>query len=169
MFSKSLEGTLNSAFRRAKEKRHEFMTVEHLLLALIDNPEAAGVLASCGANLDHLRNDLGGFVDETTPLIPTGKELNIQPTLGFQRVLQRAVFQVQSSGSAEVTGANVLAAIFGEQESQSVYFLNQENITRLDVVNFISHGISKIEFGDEQDEQSPDPEAEPTHQRYSLH
>lgn len=148
MFSKSLEMTLNLAFARAKEKRHEFMTVEHLLLALIDNPEAAQVLIACGANLQRLRTGLGIFVDETTPHIPNGKESTVQPTLGFQRVLQRAIFQVQSSGKAEVSGANVLIAIFSEQESQAVYFLSQENITRLDVMNYVSHGISKLHYSE---------------------
>lgn len=148
MFSRSLEVTINSAFARAKEKRHEFMTVEHLLLALIDNPEAAEVLIACGADLQRLRTGLGIFVDETTPHIPSGRELNIQPTLGFQRVLQRAVFQAQSAGKGEVTGANVLAAIFGEQESQSAYFLDQEHVTRLDVTNYISHGIAKLHYHD---------------------
>ena len=146
MLSKELEMTLNLAFKDARDKRHEFMTVEHLLLALIDNSAASLVLRSCGANLDRLRRDLQTFVDETTPIIPQGENhRETQPTLGFQRVLQRAVFHVQSAGKEEVSGANVLAAIFSEQESQAVYFLKQENIARLDVVNFISHGISKVE------------------------
>lgn len=146
MLSKELELTLNLAFKEARDKRHEFMTVEHLLLALLDNSSAAGVLQACGADLEHLRNELSSFVDETTPLIPISEpHRETQPTLGFQRVLQRAVFHVQSAGKEEVTGANVLAAIFSEQDSQSVYFLKKENITRLDVVNFISHGISKLE------------------------
>lgn len=146
MLSKELELTLNLAFKEARDKRHEFMTVEHLLLALLDNSSAASVLQACGADLDHLRNELISFVDETTPLIPISEpHRETQPTLGFQRVLQRAVFHVQSAGKEEVTGANVLAAIFSEQDSQSVYFLKKENITRLDVVNYISHGISKIE------------------------
>lgn len=144
MFSRALEITLNNAFARARDKRHEFITVEHLLLSLLDNPDAAEVLVACGADLNRLKIGLGIFIDETTPLLPAGKETDIQPTLGFQRVLQRSIFQVQSSGKAEVTGANVLVAIFGEQESQSVYFLSQENVTRLDVVNYISHGISKV-------------------------
>lgn len=145
MFSKTLEFTLNLAFARAREKRHEFITVEHLLLALIDNPEASHVLIACGADLERLRTGLGIFIEETTPHIPMEKQQDTQPTLGFQRVLQRAIFQVQSAGKSEVTGANVLAAIFGEQESQAVYYLSQENITRLDVVNFIAHGISKVQ------------------------
>jgi len=153
MLSKELEFTLNLAFKAAREKRHEFMTVEHLLLALLDNPSAAAVLRSCGADIQRLHRELGEFIDETTPRIPE-KDIDreTQPTLGFQRVLQRAVFHVQSSGKAEVTGANVLAAIFSEQESQAVYFLKKENITRLDVVNYISHGISKVQ--DEDDSQN---------------
>jgi ATP-dependent Clp protease ATP-binding subunit ClpA len=146
MLSKELEMTLNLAFKQARDKRHEFMTVEHLLLALLDNAAASHVLRSCGSDVERLRQDLLTFVDETTPLIPNAEShRETQPTLGFQRVLQRAVFHVQSAGKEEVTGANVLAAIFSEQESQAVYFLKQENITRLDVVNFISHGISKVE------------------------
>lgn len=144
MFSKALEFTLNLAFTRAREKRHEFMTVEHLLLALLDNPEASQVLLACGADLERLRAGLGIFIEETTPHIPPEKHQDTQPTLGFQRVLQRAIFQVQSAGKTEVTGANVLAAIFGEQESQAVYYLSQENVTRLDIVNYIAHGISKV-------------------------
>jgi len=145
MLSKDLELTLNLAFKQAREKRHEFMTVEHLLLALLDNNVAVGVLSSCGANISNLHKQLSKFIAETTPLLPdTDSERDTQPTLGFQRVLQRAVFHVQSSGKKEVTGANVLVAIFGEQESQAVYYLNKEEITRLDIVNYISHGISKI-------------------------
>jgi ATP-dependent Clp protease ATP-binding subunit ClpA len=143
MLSKELEFTLNLAFKEAREKRHEFMTVEHLMLALLDNATAAEVLKSCGADLDKLRKELASFLDETTPLLPQNDTRETQPTLGFQRVLQRAVFHVQSSGKKEVTGANVLVAIFSEQESQAAYFLNKQDITRLDVVNYISHGISK--------------------------
>ncbi|MEX1032576.1 MAG: ATP-dependent Clp protease ATP-binding subunit ClpA [Cellvibrionaceae bacterium] len=145
MLSKDLEVTLNLAFKGARSKRHEFMTVEHLLLALIDNESAAHVLRACGADLANLRNDLVEFVDSTTPLIPENDtERETQPTLGFQRVLQRAVFHVQSSGKNEVTGANVLVAIFSEQESQAVFYLKQQSIARIDVVNFITHGISKM-------------------------
>jgi len=145
MLSKDLEVTLNQAFKGARLKRHEFMTVEHLLLALLDNEVAAKVLRACGADLGKLRNDLTDFVDSTTPLIPEGDpNRETQPTLGFQRVLQRAVFHVQSSGKKEVTGANVLVAIFSEQESQAVYFLKQQSVARLDVVNYITHGISKV-------------------------
>lgn len=145
MLNKDLELTLNSAFRDARSKRHEFMTVEHLLLALLDNESASRVLLACGVETDKLRKDLVEFVDSTTPLIPVNdNDRETQPTLGFQRVLQRAVFHVQSSGKKEVTGANVLVAIFSEQESQAVYFLKQQDIARIDVVNYIAHGISKI-------------------------
>ena len=143
MLSKELEFTLNNAFKEARGRRFEFMTVEHLLLALIDNPTAAQVLRACGGDLDTLRDELDSFVDENTPLLDENDTRETQPTLGFQRVLQRAVFHVQSSGKKEVTGANVLVAIFGEQDSQTVYLLNKQNITRLDVVNYISHGIAK--------------------------
>ena len=144
MLSKELEESLNQAFKEAREKRHEFITVEHLLLALLDNQSANSVLRACGVNFDNLRGDLRSYLLESTPQLDEGMDREVQPTLGFQRVLQRAVFHVQSSGKKEVTGANVLVAIFGEQESQAVYLLNQNNITRLDVVNYISHGISRI-------------------------
>ncbi|HAN80851.1 MAG: ATP-dependent Clp protease ATP-binding subunit ClpA [Gammaproteobacteria bacterium] len=145
MLSRDLEVTLNSAFKRARELRHEYMTVEHLLLGLLDNASAVQVLNSCGAEVTRLRDELEQFVIQTTPALPEGSERDTQPTLGFQRVLQRAVFHVQSSGKQEVTGANVLVAIFSEQESQAVYFLKQQQIARIDVVNFISHGIAKAE------------------------
>ncbi|MGB1883352.1 MAG: Clp protease N-terminal domain-containing protein, partial [Gammaproteobacteria bacterium] len=144
MLSKELEVTLNMAFKEAREQRHEFMTVEHLLLALLDNPTAAKVLRACGADLNALRRQLSDFIQESSPLLPEDEDRDTQPTLGFQRVLQRAVFHVQSSGKKEVNGANVLVAIFGERESHAVYLLNQQNIARLDVVNCISHGISKV-------------------------
>lgn len=145
MLSKELEQTLNDAFKGARVKRHEFMTVEHLLLALLDNAAASQVLAACGADMSILRDELNEFVESTTPLIPEDDEAReTQPTLGFQRVLQRAVFHVQSSGKKEVTGANVLVAIFSEQESQAVYFLKMQSIARLDIVNYITHGISKV-------------------------
>ncbi len=149
MLSKELEFSLNVAFRDAREKRHEFMTVEHLLLALLDNPAAARVLRACGADIEALRAELGAYLDQHTPLLASDDERETQPTLGFQRVLQRAVFHVQSSGKKEVTGANVLVAIFGERESQAVYFLNRQSVTRLDVVNYLSHGISKVQDGEE--------------------
>jgi len=145
MLSKDLEVTLNNAFKGARAKRHEFMTVEHLLLALLDNDAATIVLQACAADLHKLRQQLIDFVDSTTPLIPShDQNRETQPTLGFQRVLQRAVFHVQSSGKKEVTGANVLVAIFSEQESQAVYYLKQQSVARIDVVNFITHGISKV-------------------------
>jgi ATP-dependent Clp protease ATP-binding subunit ClpA len=152
MLSKELEFSINLAFREARERRHEFMTVEHLLLALLDNPSAAEVLRACGANLDKLKQDLQGFIKDSTPILAPGDPRETQPTLGFQRVLQRAVLHVQSSGNKEVTGANVLVAIFGEQESQAVFFLKQQEVNRLDVVNYISHGISKVS---EDNDMSP--------------
>ncbi len=157
MLSKELEFSLNQAFKEARENHHEFMTVEHLLLSLLDNPTAAKVLRACGAQPDRLRMEIAAFIEETTPLISVDDQRETQPTLGFQRVLQRAVFHVQSAGKKEVTGANVLVAMFSEQDSQAVYLLNQQDITRLDVVNFISHGISKVP-GESQDEES---QAEP--------
>ncbi len=152
MLDKELEQTLNNAFREAREQRHEFMTVEHLLLALLDNLSASKVLKACGANLNALHSDLIKFIQENSPLLEDDDERDTQPTLGFQRVLQRAVFHIQSSGKKEVTGANVLVAIFGERESHAAYFLTQQNIARLDVVNYISHGIAKIS----EDEQIDD-------------
>ncbi|PAU65506.1 ATP-dependent Clp protease ATP-binding subunit ClpA [Pseudomonas sp. PIC25] len=151
MLNRELEVTLNLAFKEARSKRHEFMTVEHLLLALLDNEAAATVLRACGSNLEKLRRDLQEFIDSTTPLIPQHDEdRETQPTLGFQRVLQRAVFHVQSSGKREVTGANVLVAIFSEQESQAVFLLKQQSVARIDVVNYIAHGISKVPGHNEQ-------------------
>ncbi|MFY0678471.1 MAG: ATP-dependent Clp protease ATP-binding subunit ClpA [Neptuniibacter sp.] len=145
MLNRELEDTLSSAFQSAKEKRHEFITVEHLLLSLLDNYEAREVLSACGANFEGIRKSLAEFIEETTPLISEAlSDIDTQPTLGFQRVLQRAVFHVQSSGKNEVTGANVLVAIFSEQESQAVYILQQHGIERIDTVNYISHGISKL-------------------------
>ena len=163
MLNRDLEITLNLAFKDARSKRHEFMTVEHLLLALLDNQAALAVLRACGADMDRLRRDLVEFVESTTPLIPAqDSERETQPTLGFQRVLQRAVFHVQSSGKGEVNGANVLAAIFSEQESQAVFFLKQQHIARIDIVNFISHGISKVADDTESmqaDQENMDEEA----------
>jgi len=147
MLSKSLELTLNHAFRSARDQQHEYLTVEHLLLALIDNQDASEVLRHCGANLESLRADLTEFIDSTTPLIEESQDgdMETHPTLGFQRVIQRAVFHVQSSGKEEVTGANVLVAIFSEQESQAVYYLKTQDVSRLDIVNYITHGISKVD------------------------
>jgi ATP-dependent Clp protease ATP-binding subunit ClpA len=147
MLSKELEATLNSAFKAARDQRHEYMTVEHLLLALLDNAAAVRVLQACGANLSALRRALEQFIREHASLLPEDADRETQPTIGFQRVLQRAVFHVQSSDKKEVTGANVLVAIFGERESHAVYLLNQQSIQRLDVVNYISHGISKVGDG----------------------
>ena len=158
MLSKELEFTLNLAFKEAREKNHEFMTVEHLLFALLGNPSAVEVLRACGGNIEQLRTDVSKFLDETTPRLSADDTRETQPTLGFQRVLQRAVFHVQSSDKNEVTGANVLVAIFSEQESQAVYFLNKLDITRLDVINYISHGISKV---NDQPEESLENAAEP--------
>ena len=148
MLSKDLELTLNRAYKYAQEKRHEFMTVEHLLLALLDNKSAIQVLSACAVDLNILRQDLIEFIDATISKIPKThghhQDIDVQPTHGFQRVLQRAVFQVSSSSNEEVVGANVIVAIFSEQESQAVYFLRLQNIARIDVVNYIAHGISKI-------------------------
>ncbi|HJU38300.1 MAG TPA: ATP-dependent Clp protease ATP-binding subunit ClpA [Tahibacter sp.] len=144
MFSKDLELTIGQCYKEAREQRHEFMTVEHLLLALLENPSAAAVLRACGADIGKLGKELKAIIAETVPVLPPSDERDTQPTLGFQRVLQRAVYHVQSSGRKEVTGANVLVAIFGEKDSHAVYFLSQQEITRLDVVNYISHGIAKI-------------------------
>ena len=161
MLNRELEVTLNLAFKEARTKRHEFMTVEHLLLALLDNGAAATVLRACGANMDKLRHDLREFIDSTTPLIPLSEdERETQPTLGFQRVLQRAVFHVQSSGKREVTGANVLVAIFSEQESQAVFLLKQQSVARIDVVNYIAHGISKVPGESEPHEQEQESQDE---------
>ncbi|HVB48129.1 MAG TPA: ATP-dependent Clp protease ATP-binding subunit ClpA [Burkholderiales bacterium] len=143
MIAQELEVSLHMAFVEARQKRHEFITVEHLLLALLDNPTAAEVLRACGANIDELRKQLTQHIAEQTPRIAAEREVDTQPTLGFQRVIQRAILHVQSSGKKEVTGANVLVAIFGEKDSHAVYFLQQQGITRLDVVNYISHGITK--------------------------
>ncbi len=140
MLSKELEYSLNHAFKEARDKHHEFMTVEHLLLALLDNPTANPILVACGANIEKLRLELSDFIDNNIPLLADDEESETQPTLGFQRVIQRAVFQVQSSEQGEATGANALVAIFNEKESQAVYFLNKQDVTRLDVVNFIAHG-----------------------------
>jgi ATP-dependent Clp protease ATP-binding subunit ClpA len=143
MIAQELEVSLHMAFMEARQKRHEFITVEHLLLALLDNPSASEVLRACATEIDDLRKQLTEFVVEHTPILGN-EESDTQPTLGFQRVIQRAILHVQSSGKKEVTGANVLVAIFGEKDSHAVYFLHQKGVTRLDVVNFISHGISKV-------------------------
>ena len=145
MIAQELEVSLHMAFVEARQQRHEFITVEHLLLALLDNPSAAEVLRACAANVEDLRKSLTTFIKENTPVVPGSEEIDTQPTLGFQRVIQRAIMHVQSTsnGKKEVTGANVLVAIFGEKDSHAVYYLHQQGITRLDVVNYISHGITK--------------------------
>jgi len=164
MLNKDLENTLNEAFIYARQHKHEFMTVEHLLLALLDNVAAIEALKACNADIELIRKELTDFVQDTTPLMVEDPDnpQETQPTLGFQRVLQRAVFHVQSSGKGEVTGANVLVAIFSEQESQAVYILKKSDVTRLDVVNFISHGVSKSgeETTNEQDTQASGEEGE---------
>ena len=172
MLSRELEVTLNLAFKTAREKRHEYMTVEHLLLALLDDASAASVLKACGADLVALRDDLTEFIDSTMPTIPDAQlEQDTQPTHGFQRVLQRAVFQVNSANHSEVVGANVIVAIFSEQESQAVYFMRLQDVARIDVVNFISHGISKYvdqPDGSEGSEESLEGEGEETTKEKSL-
>ena len=161
MLSKELEVCLNEAFSGARRRRHEFITVEHLLLASLDSTRVVEILRSCGANVETLRKELELFLEESTPRLAENITDDVQPTLGFQRVLQRAVFHVQSSGRKEVTAPNVLVAIFGEKESHAVYLLNAQGTSRLDVVNYISHGISKIN-GDEQpgEEINPAPDEE---------
>ena len=144
MIAQELEVSLHMAFMDARQKRHELITVEHLLLAMLDNPSASEVLNACGAKIDKLRSDITGHIKEHTPIVSGSDDVDTQPTLGFQRVIQRAMLHVQSSGKKEVTGANVLVAIFGEKDSHAVYFLHQQGIARLDVVNFIAHGISKV-------------------------
>jgi len=157
MFSKDLEHTIGQCYKRAREARHEFMTVEHLLLALLDNPSAQAVLKACGADAERLRQELEQAIEASVSRLAEDDGRDTQPTLGFQRVLQRAVYHVQSSGKKEVTGANVLVAIFGEKDSHAVYYLNQQDVTRLDVVNYLSHGIAKL--GEEGESSSPaDPE-----------
>jgi len=160
MLNKELEQSLNKAFHEANEKRHEFITVEHLLLMLTDNDAASAVLEACGGDVAIIKKELEIFVDQNTPLLMTDEERDTQPTLGFQRVLQRALFHVQSSGNGEVSGANVLVAIFSEQDSHAVYLLNKHNIERLDVTNYLSHGITRVEDG-EDESFSHDAEAVP--------
>ena len=155
MIAQELEVSLHMAFMDARQKRHELITVEHLLLAMIDNPTAADVLRACGTNLDNLRAELNNYIEEHTPMVGGEEEVDTQPTLGFQRVIQRAILHVQSSGKKEVTGANVLVAIYGEKDSHAVFFLHQQGITRLDVVNYISHGIAKVA---EEAKNSAEPE-----------
>ena len=158
MIAQELEVSLHMAFMDARQKRHELITVEHLLMAMLDNPSASDVLKSCGANIDKLRADLTDHIEEHTPVVDGKDEVDTQPTLGFQRVIQRAMLHVQSSGKKEVTGANVLVAIFGEKDSHAVYFLHQEGIARLDIVNFIAHGISKVSESNDNENQVNDNE-----------
>ncbi|MCT8285728.1 ATP-dependent Clp protease ATP-binding subunit ClpA [Xanthomonas translucens pv. translucens] len=153
MFSKDLEQTIGQCYKRAREARHEFMTVEHLLLALLDNPSAQAVLKACGADTERLRSELEQAIEASVSRLAEDDGRDTQPTLGFQRVLQRAVYHVQSSGKKEVTGANVLVAIFGEKDSHAVYFLTQQDVTRLDIVNYLSHGIAKL--GEEGETPAP--------------
>ena len=162
MLSSELEFCLNEAFQRARDRRHEFMTVEHLLLALLDIPKVHEILKACNANIPELRRQLAECVDEQTPMLPEEDDTDVQPTLGFQRVLQRAVFHVQSSGKKEVTGSNVLVAVFSEKQSQAVYFLNLQDITRLDIVNYISHGLPQVpgEGGEEETEAQLESDAD---------
>ncbi|HLU05424.1 MAG TPA: ATP-dependent Clp protease ATP-binding subunit ClpA [Woeseiaceae bacterium] len=160
MLSSELEFCLNEAFQNARDRRHEFMTVEHLLLALLDIPKVHEILKACNSNIGQLRRQLSEFIDEATPLMPLEEEGDVQPTLGFQRVLQRAVFHVQSSGKKEVTGSNVLVAIFSEKQSQAVYFLSLQDITRLDVVNYISHGMPQLPGESPEEEQETSLEGE---------
>ncbi len=157
MFSKDLEHTIGQCYKRAREARHEYMTVEHLLLALLDNPSAEAVLKACNADFPRLRSELEQAIDTSVAKLTDDDGRDTQPTLGFQRVLQRAVYHVQSSGKKEVTGANVLVAIYGEKDSHAVYFLNQQDVTRLDVVNYLSHGIAKL--GEDESAQSGDEQA----------
>jgi ATP-dependent Clp protease ATP-binding subunit ClpA len=161
MIAQELEVSLHMAFIEARQKRHEFISVEHLLLAMLDNPTAAQVLRACAANMDDLRRHLADFVTEHTPVIEGMDDVDTQPTLGFQRVIQRAILHVQSSGKKEVTGANVLVAIFGEKESHAVFFLQQQGVSRLDIVNYISHGVSKVPEGNPpRQEHDAEPEQE---------
>jgi len=160
MLSSELEFCLNEAFQKARDNRHEFMTVEHLLLALIDIPRIHEVLKACGSNVSDLRRQLVEFIDEQTPLLADDDETEVQPTLGFQRVLQRAVFHVQSSGKKEVTSTNILVAILSEKQSQAVYLLGLQDVTRLDIVNFISHGMPQLQSDGDNDEQASSLESE---------
>ena len=163
MLSSELEFCLNEAFQKARDNRHEFMTVEHLLLALTDIPRIHEILKACGSNVPDLRRQLSEFIDEQTPLLSNDDDNEVQPTLGFQRVLQRAVFHVQSSGKKEVTSTNILVAILSEKQSQAVYLLELQDVTRLDIVNFISHGMPQLPSDGDGDEQAPslDGETEP--------
>ena len=171
MWSSELEFCLQEAFQNARNRRHEFMTVEHLLLALLDIPKVHEILKACNSNIGQLRRQLSEFIDEATPLMPVDDDRDVQPTLGFQRVLQRAIFHVQSSGKKEVSGSNVLVAIFSEKQSQAVYFLGLQDISRLDVVNYISHGLPQLRNeGPEEEQEAPlNPEGEPEARALDLY
>ncbi|MGB6449759.1 MAG: Clp protease N-terminal domain-containing protein, partial [Steroidobacteraceae bacterium] len=162
MFSNELEYCLNDAFHQAREARHEYLTVEHQLLAIIDTPKVREILRACGADLAKLKQELKDHLDQSTPRLEEAEEREVQPTLGFHRVLQRAQFHVQSSGKKEVGVANVLVAIFAEKQSHAVYLLNRQHVGRLDVVNYISHGLSKIaEEKTDKEETGADAERDP--------
>ena len=155
MFSKELEVTISQAYQESRSKRHEFLTVEHLLLALLDNASALSVLSACDADVESLDREIRQVLDETVPVLEDEDNRDTQPTIGFQRVLQRALYHVQSAGKQEVTGSNVLVAIFSEKDSYATYMLNKHEITRLDVINYISHGISKFGADAEEGDISP--------------
>ena len=145
MLSAEVEESINTLFRNARERHHEFVTVEHLLLAMLDNPSASIALRACGVDISSLKRELETFIDDNTPVLPASDQRDVQPTLGFQRVIHRAVYSAQSSRKGEVTGDAILVAIFGEPESHAVFFLSQRDVARLDIVNFLSHGIRKDE------------------------
>ena len=169
MIDQELEQNLNNAFKMAQEQKHEFVTVEHLLLALLDNKDALDLLTANKVNISSLREDLEEFISSTTPKIAKDTEIDIQPTLGFQRVIQRAVFHVQSSGKTEVKGSNVLVAIFSEKESQSVYLLEQLGLSRLDAVSFLSHGKSqKSDSVIDNDDPSNEPDSNNALEQYAT-
>ena len=155
MFSKELELSISQAYQEARERRHEFLTVEHMLLALLDNASALGVLSACGVDVASLEKEIRNVLEDTVPLLADDDTRDTQPTIGFQRMLQRALYHVQSAGKEEVLGANVLVAIFSEKDSYASYLLNRHDVTRLDVVNYISHGISKVETDADGDADSP--------------
>jgi ATP-dependent Clp protease ATP-binding subunit ClpA len=154
VLSSELEYCLNESFQRARDQRHEYMTVEHLLLGILDTPKVREILQACGADLARLRRDLEKFIDDTTPRLPADDDREVQPTLGFQRVLQRAVFHVQSSGRKEVSVANVLVAIFSEKQSHAAYLLSLQDVARLDVVNYVSHGLAR--GGESREQEKPE-------------
>ena len=168
MSAQELEVSLHMAFVESRQKRHEFITVEHLLLALLDNPSATEVLTGCAVDIEALRKALQEHISRHTPVIEGSEEVDTQPTLGFQRVIQRAILHVQSSGKKEVTGANVLVAIFGEKDSHAAYFLQQKGVTRLDVVNFLSHGTHNAAAGNTQEKNEDGVDNESVHSNNTL-